>query len=122
MRGAIATGMRAATRSKHIDQRCVRCGKNEDDFHLFFDCKFSQAVWFTSSLGLRVEGLHELPTTHIQDIIHYILTIYKNGDALPTILTILWSIWKARNDLMFNRSYCSPLHVLFKPKVIIIER
>jgi hypothetical protein len=57
MRGAIATGIRATGRSTHIDQRCVRCGKNEDDFHLFFDCGFTNAVWFASSLGFRVEGL-----------------------------------------------------------------
>jgi hypothetical protein len=78
MRGAIATGMRAATRSKHIDPSCIRCGKNENDFHLFFDCKFSQAVWFASPLGLRVEGLHQIENTHVQDTIHYILTSYKN--------------------------------------------
>jgi hypothetical protein len=88
----------------------------------FCDCKFSQAVWFASSLGLRVEGLQELPTTHIQDIIHYILTIFKNDDTLPTILAILWSIWKARNDLLFNRNYCSPLHVLFKAKALQAEK
>jgi hypothetical protein len=95
MRGAIATGLRAAARSKHIDQRCIRCGNNEDDFHLFFDCKFSQAVWFASPLGLRVEGLKRLENTHIPEIIGYILMSYNNKESIPTILSILWSIWKA---------------------------
>jgi hypothetical protein len=74
-------------RSKHVDQRRIRCGKNEDDFHIFFDCGFTHGVWLASSLGLRVEVLQQLRTTHI---IQYILTGYKNDDALPTILTILW--------------------------------
>ena len=122
MRGAIATGMRAAARSKHIDQKCIRCGKDEDDFHLFFECKFVQAVWFASSLGLRVEGLQQLDTEHIQEIIYYILTYYNNKDAFPTILSILWSIWKARNDLLFNKTICSPLQVLYKAKAIQAEK
>jgi ribonuclease HI len=122
LRGALATGMRAGARSKHIDPTCSRCGKKEDDFHLFFDCKFSQAVWFASPLGLRVEGLNHMENTQIQDIIHYILVSSKNKDTLKIVLSILWSIWKARNDLLFNKINCSPLQVLFKAKAIQLEK
>jgi hypothetical protein len=122
MRGALATGTRAAMRSKNINPKCIRCGNIEDDFHLFFDCKFTQAVWFASPLGLRVEGLHHLESTHIQDIIQYILTSCNNKDAIQTILCILWCIWKARNDLLFNRNKWSPLQVLFKAKALQTEK
>ena len=122
LRGALATGMRAGARSKYIDPTCSRCGKKEDDFHLFFDCKFSQAVWFASPLGLRVEGLNHMENTQIQDIIHYVLVSTKNKDTLQIVLSILWSIWKARNDLLFNKIKCSPLQVLSKAKAIQLEK
>jgi hypothetical protein len=122
MRGAIATGMRTAVRSNHIDPLCTRCGNKEDDFHLFFDCKFSQAVWFASPLGLRVEGLYHLDNTHIQNTISYILSFYKNEDALQKVLCTLWCIWKARNNLIFKRIKSTPLQVLFKAKAIQAEK
>ena len=122
MRGAIATGMRAGARSKHIQPYCVRCGKMEDDFHLFFDCKFSQAVWFASPLGLKVEGLYNMVNTQFQDIIYYVLASYKNEDAFQIVFSILWSIWRARNDLLFNKKKCSPLQVLFQAKALQKEK
>ena len=122
LRGAIATGMRAGARSKHIQPYCIRCGKMEDDFHLFFDCKFAQAVWFASPLGFKVEGLYNTVNTQIQDIIYYMLTSYKNEDAFQIVFSIVWSIWKARNDLLFSKKKCSPLQVLFQAKALQKEK
>jgi ribonuclease HI len=63
-----------------------------------------------------------MENTQIQDIIHYILVSSKNKDTLKIVLSILWSIWKARNDLLFNKISCSPLQVLFKAKAIQLEK
>jgi hypothetical protein len=43
--------------------------------------------------------------------------VWRTGVAM-----ILWSIWKARNDLFFNKSKCSPLQVLFKAKALQTEK
>jgi len=40
-----------------IDENCSRCGRPEDDKHLFFDCSFARAVWFASPIGLRADAL-----------------------------------------------------------------
>ena len=96
--------------------------KNEDDFHLFFDCQFAQTVWFASPIGLKVESLHNLGKTQLQDVIHYILSSCKNKDTLQFILCILWCIWKARNDLIFNKISTSPLQVLHKAKALQQEK
>ena len=40
-----------------IDENCSRCGRPEDDKHLFFDCSFARAVWFASRIGLRADAL-----------------------------------------------------------------
>jgi ribonuclease HI len=114
--------MRAGARSKNIDPNCIRCGKEENDIHLFFECKFAQAVWFASSLGLRVEGLHYREDAQIHDILHYIITSYKKKDAIQTVFSILWSIWKARNNLLFNKKRCTPLQVLFQAKALQTEK
>jgi ribonuclease HI len=122
IRGAILTGVKGAARSNHINHKCTRCGQKEDDFHLFFDCRFSHAVWFASTLGLRVQGLVQLGINQVQDTMHYILSNYNSDDALPKTLTILWSIWKARNDLLFNRKNLSPMQVLYMAKALQVEK
>jgi hypothetical protein len=58
MRGAIARGMRAAVRFKHIDPKCVRCGKNEDDFHLFLTANSLMLSSLLPPLGLELKGFN----------------------------------------------------------------
>jgi hypothetical protein len=118
IRGDILTEMKGAARSNQINHNCTRCGQKEDDFHLFFDCRFSHAVWFASTLGLRVQGLIQLGINQVQDAMHYILSNYNTDDALSKVLNILWSTWKARNDLLFNRKNLSSMQVLYMEKAL----
>jgi hypothetical protein len=40
------------------------------------------------------------------------MTTYKNDNSIAMIFNILWSIRKARNDLIFHRKLITPLQVL----------
>lgn len=119
MRNAIPSGLRASTRSIHIDRRCCRCGEDETGFHLFFSCHFVHAVWFASPLGLHVEGLMQQGLQEVEEVVHHMMITYKTDHSLAIIFNILWSIWKARNNLVFNRKQCAPLLVLYAANTLL---
>lgn len=118
MRNAIPTGCTAAARSVHINRRCCRCGTDETDFHLFFSCNFVRAVWFASPLGLRVDGLIQQGIHEIEDALHTMMSTYRADHSTALIFNILWSIWKARNDFLFNKKYYSSLQILCAAKAL----
>ncbi|XP_071681703.1 uncharacterized protein [Lolium perenne] len=73
---------------------CVACPDVETGRHLFFECLVAAEVW--SRLDVP------LPTGRFS-----VWTIRGPADFSPTswhmgVVAILWSIWKARNNLVFN--------------------
>jgi hypothetical protein len=73
---------------------CAACSDTETGRHLFFDCPISVEVW--ARLGVPIPrddfSIWDLaPPTAVDS------SIWRAG-----IAAILWSIWKARNDLVFN--------------------
>ena len=101
IRRALATGARASKFSKHIAKECSRCGMLETDSHLFFHCTFAKAVWFSTTLGLRTDAYDT--TLYPSNIIHAMLQIHQPENSVDKIFTLLWCIWKARNDFLFNK-------------------
>ena len=102
IRRALATGARASKFSKHIAKECSRCGMLETDSHLFFHCTFAKVVWFSTTLGLRTDAYDT--TLYPSNIVHAMLQIHQPENSVDKIFTLLWCIWKARNDFLFNRS------------------
>jgi hypothetical protein len=83
---------------------CAACGETETGRHLFFDCSLASSVW--ARLGVHIPGERFsiwslLPPPGVGS------TSWRFGCA-----TILWAIWKARNDLVFNSRPCSTTTVL----------
>jgi hypothetical protein len=79
------------------------------DFHLLFSCHYVHAIWFASPLGLRVKGLIHHGIDEVEDALYHMMTTYKNDNSTAMIFNILWSIRKARNDLIFHRKLITPL-------------
>jgi ribonuclease HI len=50
------------------------------------------------------------------------MTIYKTSSSVALIFNILWSIWKARNNLLFNKEHSTPLQVLHVAKALLYTR
>jgi len=115
LRLALGTACRVHGIIPAVDDKCSRCGSPGDDNHLFFGCNFARAVWFASPIGLRADALpqtgHEL---HSQ-----ITTILQQGPSQATagmIFSIMWCLWKARNDHRFNKSNWTVTRVLHEAK------
>ena len=117
LRLALGTASRVHRIIPSIDETCSRCGRIENENHIFFECSFARAVWFGSALGLRADALpssgHGL---HIQ-----VATILQQGQSLSTtglIFSIMWCLWKSRNDHRFNNAHWSVARVLHEAVAI----
>jgi hypothetical protein len=80
------------------DYNCVHCVSapvEETVLHLFFSCPFAQIYW--ASLGL-------LPPQSVDPFV--VITTYRTQlhcpFALEILITMCWSIWSVRNDLIFR--------------------
>lgn len=122
LRQALPTAQRAASRSSHIQPFCKRCGQLEDDIHLFFSCEFVRAVWFVSPLAIRTDYLLSTVQNLTPEVINTIFTTYQDQNSLAIIFLILWNIWKARNDIVFNNKEWTVLQVINAAKAMLNEQ
>jgi hypothetical protein len=83
---------------------CAACPAVETARHLFFDCPALAGIWRRLDIPIPAGrfSIWDLPTP-----VPLELHTWRAGVAV-----ILWSIWKARNDLVFNSRSSSPTMVL----------
>ena len=109
IRRALASGSRASRLSSHIKKECSQCGLPETDVHLFFHCQFARAVWFAAPLGFRTDNFDH--AVYPSNIIQSLLASAHSEVSVHSVFAILCMLWKARNDLLFNRKSWSVLQV-----------
>jgi hypothetical protein len=101
---------RLSTRSnlfaKHcaLSADCAGCNSEETARHLFFDCARAAAVW--AALGVHVPD-GEVDIWSLTSPIPVAASAWH-----ATIAVVLWHVWEARNDVVFNSLSCSPADVL----------
>ena len=111
LRGALATGKRAGKYSKHINSACARCGVEEDEMHMLFLCHFSKAAWFSHPWYIRTELIVQEHRS-IPAVLQFLFSSNHPHITPVNLYTFLWCLWKARNDLLFNRKSLQPGQVL----------
>ncbi|XP_048599638.1 uncharacterized protein LOC125579821 [Brassica napus] len=114
LHGAIPAGEALRARQINVDGKCKRCNLPETIDHLFFHCPFAKQVWtsapvfpsieYNGSIVLRNQWINlisrkNLPPTGVE------------GQLAPWIL---WGIWTARNNLVFNDKLTSAAETLSK--------
>ncbi|KAK1609017.1 hypothetical protein QYE76_032690 [Lolium multiflorum] len=73
---------------------CAACGAPETGRHLFFDCPRAVELWAALEVPIPIGGFS------IWDLQGPSQT--STGTWQFGLATVLWSIWKSRNDLVFN--------------------
>ncbi|KAL0653836.1 hypothetical protein Bca4012_096527 [Brassica carinata] len=113
LKRALPVGERLMERHIDADPKCKRCGSNESITHLLFDCRFAQQVWqfapFTTVLDYRgiVDLMASWPALCSQRCLPPAGII--SSSLFPWIL---WTIWKARNRLVFEGVLATPEEAL----------
>jgi hypothetical protein len=79
------------------DYTCVMCTTNvdEDLLHMLFHCPFAAACWY--SLQCIVPATDDLET-----ILEALKVQIRRPFFMEIIVTMCWSIWMMRNDLIFR--------------------
>lgn len=103
--------VRALLHSRGVatDPLCPRClAALETHEHALFFCPFIKQVWFASPLGFR---LHE--ECSVQEFFTEFLGA-ADCNGIGMFFSILYSVWQARNDLLFSAKQSSFDQILLR--------
>lgn len=78
-------------------------------WHLFFECRFAHIMWRLSPIGF-VPGMNGQASSlaWFDNSIDRWKGAEKGDHTLTLVTTIMWRIWKCRNELLFNRGEPDP--------------
>lgn len=94
------------------DKCCFFCGQDESIDHLFFTCSVARLIW---SLLKCAFDLNSIPLNLNDCFDRWIKTFPKLDKRLVLVgvSALFWSIWKCRNDIVFNRrKFCDPMVIV----------
>jgi hypothetical protein len=102
------------------DVSCVWCGLSmESSKHLFLHCRKTIRVWYEICKWL---GVVIVMPSDIMTLFYCFCGLVRNKKVKKGFLlvwhTVLWSLWKARNDVIFNGMSKEPLEVVEEIKVL----
>lgn len=104
--GRLSTRVNLHAKSCSPTQSCESCSADETTDHLFITCARAAEVWRRLNMGpLRCvsEALSSAPPESVSS------SCWRDG-----LFVLLWQVWKARNDVVFNSRQCTASAVLQK--------
>lgn len=82
---------------------CSMCGIDVEHMaHIFFDCEFSKHCWSSVGIEVDIEGLEFASDWLLEKL------STEPQDRLILIVTVLWSIWFARNKKVWEGVSLAP--------------
>jgi ribonuclease HI len=110
LNNALSVKANLNSRGINCDPTCPRCHKDiETTDHLFLDCEWAQAIWFSSPLTINFNILAQ--KLSFTDWLCGILKSNKS-EEMGNIITIIYTIWYARNLLVFQNKDSPAMHVV----------
>ncbi|KAF8406806.1 hypothetical protein HHK36_005927 [Tetracentron sinense] len=120
---ALAVGSILARRHIAMGVSCPWCGDTDESIeHCLMMCNFARAVLFSSPLAI-----HHRPTAS-QSFREWWLLLVNRLRAQPdkdtlvlTLASVLWFLWKARNEKLFSSLSCSPRSIVARASAFAAE-
>ncbi|KAF9613895.1 hypothetical protein IFM89_012443 [Coptis chinensis] len=101
-----------------VNKVCSLCEcVDEAPMHLFVQCTFARAIWL--GLGLSVSVDYYTADTFREWLQYMVKCLEYEVDARRWMSTLgdgLWTIWLARNDIIFNGKPQQPLRCVIKAR------
>ena len=106
-----------------IDRSCPLCGDDiESTDQVFWEWSITRRVWNIAQQHNWVP-MHNVPLDH-QCSSHLIMQYRQNTNSkiMTSVAILLWSIWKGRNDMVFQNKPFNPIRLLINAKKAFAER
>ncbi|XP_021995963.1 uncharacterized protein LOC110893153 [Helianthus annuus] len=87
------------------DRTCIMCGSyDESSEHLLVSCQFAQMVWQNIALWCSIPPIIAFDLKDMLTL-HEVCTVFgkKRKVLHAVILVAIWSIWKSRNEAVFQQ-------------------
>uniref|UniRef100_A0A803PB72 RNase H type-1 domain-containing protein n=1 Tax=Cannabis sativa TaxID=3483 RepID=A0A803PB72_CANSA len=102
--------------TKHVPVQldCVCCNSEEESiYHVLVSCNFARSVWNLSSVPASVIVATDFGT--------WVEQILNRGQAVvfEGALMVSWVIWKARNELLWNKNVTTVAEVINTAKTVL---
>lgn len=90
---------------------CPLCSNMlENMWHLFMDCSYASDCWRGCNLWSKIDTLCYDVESHI-DLFLQLLRLLDTKE-MDRIFMVVWAIWRARNDRVWNDNYTTPAQVI----------
>jgi hypothetical protein len=117
-RDCFPTRVKLRSRGVNCPSECVRCeDPHEDSYHILFHCPNAIDIWQTAnSWHLITPSLNQFDNA--PDIIFNLLQ-ELSAAQVEKIVTIMWSIWKARNLKLWQQVSDSTVTILERARHLL---
>ncbi|KAG7559487.1 Reverse transcriptase zinc-binding domain [Arabidopsis thaliana x Arabidopsis arenosa] len=113
MRGAIPVGENLRSRGLEVEAKCPFCDEIESTLHLFFKCRFASQIWERAPFKTPVCSSNLTSFRSGLEGVQNLVCLPPSGLGEGPLHTwILWKIWLARNQQIFNKCHDSPQETL----------
>ena len=113
--GALPVGDRLASRNILVDTVCKSCSNVESINHLFLHCDVAYKVWKLAPFSTCIDSRGLIDLTTAWKGLYKLVCLPPSGIALgPLAPWILWSLWLARNNRIFNNKESTPEEIITK--------
>jgi hypothetical protein len=100
-------------------EECFSCGKLESSYHILFQCPIVVFLWSFMKDYLGWETSPFSWDSFFQGVVDRCRGV-KQGLTLSLCAGAQWSIWKARNDVVFNKkTLSSPVVLIYKTIMLV---
>lgn len=97
----VLTGEQRKIRKGKGSENCKYCNALETCNHLFFNCNIAQVIWVWVRVSLRWFE-RPISVNNYQEVMGIGEVVRDNKFAFIILAAVAWSLWKARNDWVFN--------------------
>lgn len=97
------------TKRVQVENKCTVCNEDiESIFHSLVQCKVAAQCWKIYSPSIITYGNRDFPDWLERNL-------HGNSNQISAkVITLCWSIWRSRNDLVWNNKCWNPMRIVAK--------
>lgn len=116
LKGILPVRSSLAIRLPQISPTCPICEYEEEiTAHLFCHCSIVSSAWEQSEIPLSLVGI-SVDQTFNDWLLDWLILLQEDMDRLFLFISLLWTIWKQRNQLVFSNEAFNSNEVVAIPK------